>query len=110
MNVQEAYETLQENCGIKVGDKVKVLRTAEMNELGWANNWTASMDSAVGNIFEVKYLNSEGIGLSLDFGYFTTFGFPFFVLEKIEKVSAMEITIREIEHKYIGCKIKIIGE
>lgn len=68
------------NSGFKVGDKVKVLRSAEDFENGWDEEWVSRMDSSIGtedvicadfgkNGFELKYAG---------------FNYPYFVLEKIE--------------------------
>jgi hypothetical protein len=79
-DLSECYKKMQEASGIKVGDKVKVLRKASRFENGWNNSW--KMDDAVGNIYAVVKVESDhDIHLSYNDGHF---GFPFFVLEKIE--------------------------
>lgn len=78
MDIRECYIKMQENCGIKIGDTVKVLRKAVLDELGWECSWLSLMDDHIGKEFTVSALEgSEGI--RLDNGYL----YPFFVLEKI---------------------------
>jgi len=78
MNVEDAYLLMQENCGIKVGDEVKVLRAAKSRENGWGDDWVKKMDYQVGSNFVVSSLH-ERSGVKLSSGYWV----PFFVLEKI---------------------------
>lgn len=35
MDIREAYKVMQSQCGIEVGDKVRVLRKAKSREMGW---------------------------------------------------------------------------
>lgn len=82
MKLQEAYLLLQENCGIKVGDTVRVLRKAEDYENGWDNEWNNNeMDEAVGKTTTVERIDRNGIGLKND--RFKYLKYPFFVLEKL---------------------------
>ena len=103
MNWQECYKWGQENCGLGVGDKVKVLRKAKNGEMGWENNWISpEMDRQIGGVFEIINLIKGGISLSPD-----AHRFPFFVLELVEKAKeqttippdVMEI----IDNNYFGC-------
>ena len=78
-----AYVTLQNASGIKVGDTVKVLRTANSYEMGWNNEWTVEMDEFVGMTFIVEDLRAaDGIGLMQ--GNCGPYNFPFFVLEMVK--------------------------
>jgi len=107
MNVQEAYNVLQENCGIKVGDQVRVLRIAKDDEMGWKLDWDEWMDEAIGNIYEVIEISPiDGILLNIDDN---SWYFPFFVLEKIEgkDEKILEVTMQEVEDKF-GCEVKIV--
>lgn len=80
--LEVAYEMLQENCGIKRGDEVRVLRKAKSSENGWRAIWTWAMDYAVGNTYTVKDVQgSTGVQLTTSEGIFW---FPFFVLEKVK--------------------------
>lgn len=65
--------------GIKVGDKVKVLREAESNERGWGCAWNyEQMDELVGTTSTI----TDDFG-SLGFRLSGDFVFPYFVLEKV---------------------------
>lgn len=79
MDIKEAYKIMHENCGIKVGDTVKVLRKAKHGEFGWENTWPSEMDKLIGNEYKVFSLGSY-------YHDFTIAGYnvPFFVLEKIK--------------------------
>ena len=81
MTLEEAYLTMQENCGIEVGDTVKVLRKAKSEEMGWSAIWTGSMSDLVGKTAKVTEFDKDRNGLSLNDDYW----FPFFVLELVEK-------------------------
>lgn len=77
----KTYIERQNECGIKVGDKVKVIRKAEDNEDGWGEVWTPRMDAAVGN--EYKVTDNKGIdGFSIGFRG-ADFTVPYFVLSKV---------------------------
>jgi len=82
MNTEEAYLVMQGASGIKVGDKVKVLRKADSQEMGWGPAWTRSMDACVGQTYMVCSINGDQ-GICLSCGW----SFPFFVLEKVESAS-----------------------
>lgn len=106
--ITKAYQTLQKDCGIKVGDEVMVLRKAKDFEMGWETVWIPEMNEVIGNIREV-------MGIDPKYGFCLTvrdssLHFPFFVLEKIEVgVERLEVTMQEIEDIF-GCKVKIIKE
>ena len=84
--MEKAYKERQAECGLKVGDKVRVLRKAEDCEDGWGNTWAkVYMDDFVGRIGKIVgehpyagfkvFLEEEN-----DCWYF-----PYFVLEKVEE-------------------------
>lgn len=82
MNLNEAYELLQEEFGLEVGDEVKVLRKAKDYEMGWGNTWASGemMTEMVGNSYTIEDIDSHsGIGLSN--GWYV----PFFILEVTRK-------------------------
>lgn len=82
-NMEEAYRALQTQCGIRRGDRVKVLKKARSGEKGWHNSWNGLMNAAIGNTYTVLEVSSSGIRLNSpgrDIGYW----FPFFVLELVE--------------------------
>jgi hypothetical protein len=105
-DLKAAYDILQKNCGIKVGDTVKVLRKAVCGEMGWSDNWEPFMDVCVGKTYKVQAICEYGLTVN---GY----NFPFFVLEKIPFVETKmsihdikgvyhEVTIGESQLK-VGC-------
>jgi hypothetical protein len=89
MDIQAAYLLMQEKCGIKEGDTVKVIRVAKKHEMGWQNCWVTIMNDYLGKEFVVRGINKNGI-------YLNSYGFPFFVLEKVKdaKPPFTPITIR----------------
>ena len=82
--MEKSYEKRQRECGLKVGDFVKILRKAKDDENGWDNYWSEEMDTWVGKTGEIIG-GSEGVGLKVfleeenDWWFF-----PYFVLEKVE--------------------------
>jgi hypothetical protein len=83
---KKSYEERQAECGLKVGDKVKILRKVADYEDGWGNTWNEEgMDDFVGRIGKiVGELPCAGFDVFLeeknDWYYF-----PYFVLEKVEE-------------------------
>jgi hypothetical protein len=104
MTVQEAYKVMQDNCGIEVGDIVKVLRIAKDYEMGWSSVWNKGMDGYVGKTFTVSRIHSDhGIHIGLERRWW----FPFFVLELVsKKPEVKEVTMAEVCSKF-GCNVKI---
>jgi len=74
-NKKDKYIREQDRCGLKVGNKVKVVRSAEDHEDGWSNTWPEQMDEMIGKELEITKLSFFGIQLDNRFSY------PFFVLE-----------------------------
>ena len=77
------------SCGIKVGDRVRVIREAKDEEDGWKNTWVSNMDFCIGKIYTVIE-NCDCSGFMLD--YKIGFYFPYFVLEKIEEEKVIQNT------------------
>mgnify|MGYP003439469981 CR=1 FL=1 len=86
-----SYESDQDKwikeVGLRVGDKVLVVASAESHTYGWHNSWNTD-DMRAGETLEVGeiYQNGEaclGIGLRVPNGSQDIYGFPFFVLVKI---------------------------
>jgi hypothetical protein len=94
MDIKEAYLEMQKNCGIKVGDRVKILRKAEDFEMGWDEVWVDVMDVYVGKTGKVNAISDIGLNIHFDDLWYN---FPFFVLEKIEE-----------EYYCIGDKFKLL--
>ena len=82
--MRQNYEKRQRECGLKVGDKVKILRKVVDYEDGWGNSWPEDMDTLVGKTGEIIE-DGGGVGLKvfLEEEYDWWF-FPYFVLEKVE--------------------------
>jgi len=74
------YKAMQEASGLEVGDKVKVLRSAPDEDLGWTNGWTSSMNKAIGNIYTITSMGSYGVTFKE-----ITHSYPFQVLELVSK-------------------------
>lgn len=104
MSVAEAYKVMQANCGIEVGDTVKVLRKAGDYENGWAYSWAFPLDAVVGETAVVTHLDGEfGICLSNSDGCYV----PFFILELVKKGKKLPEPIRiSSQHK---CEFKEDG-
>lgn len=83
---QESYLVLHKASGIEVGDKVKVLRMPNDNELGWHfGGQDLDKKQLVGKVVEVAYDNkSLGFILTNERAK-RAWNFPFFVLELVEK-------------------------
>jgi hypothetical protein len=87
MNLKEAYLAGHKACGLKVGDRVKVMRAAEKGEQGWQNTWSvyaggADKNQTIGNVYEIIQDNLVK-GFILDFDS-NAWHFPWFILEKVE--------------------------
>ena len=79
---EKSYKERQSECGIQVGDTVKITRKAESCEDGWDDCWSGRMDKFIGETGTVKKIDNEhGIKLEIDG---ETWLFPYFVLEKVE--------------------------
>ncbi len=84
MTITEAYEIMQDACGIKVGDTVKILRTNVNYELGsTAAFHTESELERSGRIGIVCKMLDRSMLVRMPDGY--GFQMPFFILEVIEK-------------------------
>jgi hypothetical protein len=106
MSIKEAYEKMQSECGIKVGDTVKILRAAESFEMGWDAGWNRLMTNTIG--MEGVVIDIDGLyGIKIDIDH-RSWSYPFFVLEKI-KDKFPEVTMREVNEKF-GYEVKIIEE
>jgi len=96
--IKRAYLTMQANCDIRPGDKVKVLRAAKSSELGWSNGWNSMMDYMIGKTFKVTLLDEHGVHTTEGIDVVSTgFGLPFFVLEKIVDSDA-KVAFYKVEH------------
>ena len=86
---KDEYIRKEQACGLKVGDTVKITREAEYGERGWANSWTDNMK--VGCVGKITAINSDdkgnasGIDVKVKGEPSSHYGYPYFVLEKIEQ-------------------------
>jgi hypothetical protein len=73
------YAERQAKCGLKVGDRVRIVREFTDYEQGYTNTFDESMKCRIGTIQTIDRLTDWGIR-------FVRIGFawPYFVLEKVE--------------------------
>lgn len=94
--IENAYRVMQDACGIREGDTVRISRKAESGEMGWNESWTAGMSSLVGAIGKVCSVDDNyGVRVkceSVPLWCPPVLWFPFFVLEKIKDGNKVEIT------------------
>lgn len=78
---EKSYAERQNECGIKVGDRVKVLRSCEDYEDGWSGSWVSEMNDCVQSVRVVIDIGpNQGLGLD---GDDVVWYYPYFVLEKV---------------------------
>lgn len=83
ITLPKSYLELHNESGLKVGDKVRVVRKAKSHEQGWDNTWNTEMDEYVGKICKINSDHKKsGFWLKLNN---TAKNFPYFVLEKVEE-------------------------
>lgn len=76
----DLYSMLHKSSGLKVGDEVKVTRTAKTHEQGWCNSWEVEMHNSVNRVFTI--VSDYGpAGFQLNDGNDNSY--PCFILEKI---------------------------
>ena len=80
--------------GLKVGDKVKILREAEDREKGWINSWVDDMYNRVGEVVTIQGADN-GIGFSIEEDVYK---YPYFILEKV--VEPPKIEFRHGDYGY----------
>ena len=79
------YEERQAECGLKVGDIVKISRKAEDYEDGWDNWWSEYADTWVGKTGKI-IRDCKGGGFKVFCEEKNNWWlFPYFVLEKVEE-------------------------
>jgi len=89
MTLQEAYKVMQANCGIEVGDTVKVLRKAKDDEMArYGLSYQCTMPSSlIGTTVKVYRLYETAI-------HAEGWNYPFFVLELVKKAPKLPSPIR----------------
>lgn len=103
IEIPKTYAELQAESGLKVGDWVKVTKTAKNYENGWGVMWNITMDDYVGNTFQIYDICDIGI-LFEPRGY----KFPYFVLEKTEKPETKEEKIDRLIRLFKEELVKIL--
>lgn len=99
MNAKEkSYTERQAECGLKIGDNVRVVRSALDNENGWSCPWVSEMDVMVGNVYKVEIICARGICLRHP-NNGTWYHFPYFVLKKVVSMGAAEKAYTERQEK-----------
>lgn len=80
MQLYDAHKVMAKASGIQVGDKVKILRKARNNEMGWLYCWSEEMDTLIDTIHIVTEITKDGL-----YRISNRFNLPFFILEIVEK-------------------------
>lgn len=102
----EDYLKLHYSCGLKVGDRVKVLRSAEDYELGWADSWFPPMDEFIGlETYIIDDLDKFGFRLGPHSMKGYSMNFPCFVLEKVDKQNTTPSYYGGKENPYEAIKV-----
>lgn len=107
---ESLYEALQKTFikynNLKVGDKVKVLRSAVNKEQGWDGIWTDSMDSLIGRTLQFRSVIRIDKGLALQTFEVprVCYGLPFFVLEKVEEPDDIRVYNENSRLDALVCK------
>ena len=82
--MEKTYKERQAECGLKVGDKVKILREVGDFEDGWGNDWVPRMSECVGDTGVIGDMyGASGVQVKTD--NYGAYFFPYFVLEKVEE-------------------------
>ena len=105
--MEKSYEERQRECGLKVGDKVKILRKVVSFEDGWDNYWSEGADTWVGKT-GVIIGDSKVVGFKVfleeenDWCFF-----PYFVLEKVEDKETLKHVdpVKQEEKKLTNYKV-----
>ena len=83
---KDTYIEGEKNCGLKVGDKVKVFRVATDHEQGWKNAWLGGESMSAnktGTITKIEHSSGKGIRVKVDDIF--PYKYLYFVLEKVEE-------------------------
>ena len=103
------YIDRQNKCGIKEGDRVRVIRSASDNENGWDCTWANAMDECIGEEFIVlKDRGESGFRLDTTEMLGVYYVFPYFVLELVTETEPIrsdiiQNTIDRDESNIISC-------
>ena len=89
MDIKEAYKVMQENCGIEVGDKVKVERLFKLGEFGVGFSRGGIPNRIVGETGTVRRASYSSFTVDFDG---ESWALPFFALELVEKAKKEEMS------------------
>lgn len=102
MDIKKAYQKMQAECGIDVGDKVRVLRTAKCGEMGWYGlcDCTRMQKLNLGQVLKVTMINEYTDGyIELEKRHGGLTFIPFFALELVEKAKPEKmVTVKGSEY------------
>jgi len=80
---QELYLENHNTSGFKIGDVVKITRTAEYEENGWQSSWVDTMNNYVGQTLTItRDCGTSGFRCENEANN-DDFDYPYFVLEKV---------------------------
>ena len=82
--IEEQSKWMTEN-NIVPGSKVKVLREARQDELGWDNSWIGLMYLTIGKTLTVQSCSYSGIKMEPNEYCALSLGYPYFVLEPVNE-------------------------
>lgn len=105
--MEKTYKERQDECGLKVGDKVKILRKAVGYEDEWGSDWPEDADTWVGKTCEIIG-DSKGSGFKVFCEEENNWWFlPYFVLEKVEENETPKHVepVKQEEKKLINYKV-----
>ena len=89
--MEKSYEERQAECGLKVGDKVRILRKAEDHEDGWGDAWNHhEMDDFVGRECEILRDNENRGFRVYNEELDEWWNVPYFILEKVSEEPEQE--------------------
>lgn len=98
IDLNDAYNLLQKESNLQIGDTVKVLRKAESYEMGWNADWSESMDQLVNQCGKIIEINCF---IVVEFDDKKIYYLPFFILEKINN---QDINLSK-KNDWVVCKI-----
>ena len=86
--IRKVYVKYQKEAGFKVGDKVKIMCTAESQKYGWSNAWVCAMTENIGRLGKITRIDDRDIYISIDN---RSWGYPYYVLEKISNLEIYKV-------------------
>ena len=87
--MKKSYEERQKECGLKVGDWVKVIRDIKDGEDGWTWGNRVHPTNLVGKEVLIVNIAKDYISAFSE-NFMDTFTFPYFVLEKVNEEPKQE--------------------